>query len=142
MAIKMNGEAPFPQAGEGCFLCFPASAIANLEEIYGVGEYFGRIEAGVNEASGKVMIDCLSVGLFRRNAEGKREKVPFDADELDFPISDSAAPILDALSLASSGKTYAELYEEASKRQAEMEAQLAALDKEAADEGDTDPTED
>lgn len=141
MAIKMNGEAPFPEIGEGCFLCFPASAIAKLEETYGIGEYFGKIEAGVNEASGKVMIDCLSVGLYRHNAEGKREKVPFDADELQFPISASAAPILDALSLASSGKTYAELYAEAAKRQAEMEAQLASLDKEVADEGEADPTE-
>ena len=142
MALKMNGEAPFPQAGEGCFLCFPAGAIAKLEEIYGLGEYFGKIEAGLNDASGKVMIDCLTVGLFVRDAAGKRVKAPFDENELVFPVSDSAGPILDALSLSTSGKTYGELIEAAIKRQAEMEAALNAQDSdEVADEGKADPFE-
>lgn len=141
MTIKMNGEVPFPQAGEGCFICFPHSAIAKLEEIHGVGEYFEKIEMHLNNASSKTMIECLSVGLFRRNAEGKRERVPFDPDEISFPTSDAAVPILDALSLSSSGKTYEELVQAAIERQAAMEAALNGMDEEVADDSETDPSE-
>lgn len=122
MAIKMNGEVPFPEAGEGCFICFSLADIAALEEHYGVGAYYGTIEQNLREGSAATVIRCLKHGLKRRNAEGKRIRVELDVEEMSFPTTEAFMPIMDALSLGAAGQTYQEMLElaiEAQKKAAE-----------------------
>jgi len=131
MAIKMNGEVPFPVAGEGCFICFSLADIAALEEHYGVGAYYGTIEQNLREGSAATVIRCLSHGLKRRNAEGKRVRVEYDAEEMQFPTTDAFMPIMDALSLGAAGLTYEEMIEHAIEAQKKAEAAAQGPEDEA-----------
>jgi hypothetical protein len=134
MAIKLNGEVPFPQAGEGLFLCFTLRDIAKLEDIYGIGEYYGTIETNLRQGSGGTVMRCLEIGLKMRSPEGKRIQAKYDPDAMSFPASEAFMPIMDALSLGAAGLTYAEMLEQAAKAEEMLkEAIQSAAPKEEAE---------
>lgn len=126
MALKMNGEVPFPLAGEGAFLRFNLQDIAELESIYGVGEYLQVIDANIQEGSGGTVLKCLSIGAKRRNSDNKIVRLGLGPDDIDFAIVEAHEPIMDALFLQVTNMTYQEAMAEVARRQAEMERLAAA----------------
>jgi len=137
MALRNKGEVPFPQMGEGRFLCFNLSDIAELEQVYGIGEYLATIDANLIEGSGSTTLKCLEIGLKERK-DGKRVRVKFDVDDIDFPLTESHSLIMDALCLAIGNMDYAETKAEIERRNKEVSEAAQKLSEEIK-EGEEDP---
>ena len=135
MALKLNGEVPFPASGEGHFLCFTLADIAELEQKYGVGEYLQTIDQNLQEGSGGTLLDCLKAGLKMRDGNGNRVRVRFKVDDIGFPMTDAFEPVMDALCIAISNKTYAETIEAVIAQQAEIEKMTAEAAKKVEEDG-------
>lgn len=121
----MRGIVPFDIAGPGVVLHFPVSALLALEEKYGQGVYWEKIELGIVNASTKVMVDCAAEGL--RRMEGNRSvKLGLEPDDWQFHINEARMPMLDALCQGLFETDYAEQLRIASARQSMVEAAIAA----------------
>lgn len=140
MAIRNNGEVPFTPLGEGVFLCFNLQDIAELEQHFGVGAYYGAIELNLLEGSADTVLRCLRLGLKRLGSDGRRVRVEYDPDEMAFPVGEAKDPIMDALTLSAFGISYAEALEQAAARaeEAQQDAERIAAEAAAA-ERETDP---
>jgi hypothetical protein len=124
--------------GEEFFLRFSLEDLADIESEFGE-EFFTDIEKGCAEFLPKTINSCLAIGVKRRTDAGYDQRVWKDLDKVElqdtgFIYSDTAEPILEALSQAWLGKSYEELVQEAIKardeqRKAQEEAQQAELKK-------------
>jgi hypothetical protein len=139
---KFRGEVAFPLAGEGAFIRFSWNDLVTLEREYGDAEYFGVIETKMALDSPSAIQFCLSVGLYQRGPDNLVIRLTPDYfGDLGWNIQDAAPLIIDAVSQAHSGKTYAEVRAEAEKQNllsAVQEAKMAKALKEAVD-NDEDP---
>lgn len=131
MTNKYRGEAPFPEAGDGVFLCFTMQDLAELEEIFGP-EFFTVIEEAGIRNSAKTLMEVLKIAVKKRDAATLRPVRAFDQVNLDdlnageWAIGSMAKPILNALAQSWLHKSYDELVEEAQKAQEEQAKVLAA----------------
>ena len=105
MTSKLRGAIPFPDAGEGVFVRFSAGDIARLEDEYGIGEYFDKIEMNLNAQSAKVTMKCLEVGA-KKEVDGKIVPFSIDFEEADWPLTSAIFPIMDALCYQAFGESY------------------------------------
>lgn len=136
---KLDHKVPFPKAGKGFFIFFSMQSIAEIEEVYG-DDYFATVERLCNMGSAKCIMTCLNAGLRRDN--GSLALLNFD-EKLAFSFNDAGIAIIEALSLAVSGKTYKELLAEVQREQERLKKEALAQQKkarEAADKGE-DPFE-
>lgn len=138
MTLRINGEVPFPQMGKGRFFCFTLRDIAELEQTYGIGEFFFTIEANLAQNSGTTALECLRIGLKERGPDDKRRRVEIDPDDDFPPVQEMFKPIMDALSLATAGKTHDELIEDTKRELENLKARNGTLAK-GAESDDEDP---
>jgi hypothetical protein len=130
--LKVRGEAPLPEAGEGIFLFFRNSELAVLEQEMG-GQWFPQTVDKF--LKGDVHLDFVQrlakMGAKKRNPEGKRISATIDEDTLDeIPVAVLAERIFDGLCYAMHGQAAKEYVEE----------RLAAWVKAVEAGEDTDPS--
>ncbi len=121
MVNKYRGEAPFPEAGEGAFVCFTNTEMVALEAEYG-DDFYEHIRLGLERASPAIIIKCLELGL---KSGDERVRMSIGPDEYPFPLVEAQLPILDALTLSRTGMSY----EEALIRAREIEDALDEAEK-------------
>lgn len=133
---NLDHRVPFPKAGKGFFLFFSMQSISEIEEVYGE-DYYGDVERLVNMGSAKCVMTCLNAAL--RSPDGELARLDFN-QKLPFTFKDVGPAIMDALSFAVSGKSYAQLVAEIEKIRKQDEATRRKAMKEAAEKGN-DPFE-
>lgn len=133
VANKLRGEVSFPKAGKGAFIMFTLSDLVSLEEAYGE-DFFGVIENGITKVSPKIITDLSVRGIRLRDASDKAVPVYKEVDDIAFALQDACVPIMDALSLAWTQKTYKQLIDEVQAARKKQIAEAAKELKEAADE--------
>lgn len=130
---KMRGEVPFPNAGKGAFFMFSLSEVVAFQTEHG-DDFFEKVEIAVRNGVAPLIVECIKVGLKRRGADDKPERIVEDIDDLPFHFKEAAKSVLDAVSLAITNETYDDLMEKIVKAQKEQIAKAAKELKEAADE--------
>lgn len=133
VANKFRGEVSFPKAGKGAFVLFTLSDLVALEEAYGE-DFFGVIETGISKVSPRIITDLSVRGIRIRDAADKAVPVYKEVDEIGFGLSEVCEPLMDALSLAWTQKTYKQLIDEVQKARKKQISDAAKELKEAADE--------
>ncbi|RWD00168.1 MAG: hypothetical protein EOS58_30780 [Mesorhizobium sp.] len=99
-SIRIRGEVPFPQAGEGVYLRFSNPDCDQLQGKFGEN-WFADAVPRLNRVDTLYLRNCLAFG-------GKKDGKPFriDYDTLDCPIGDMLDAVLDALFLAVHGRKF------------------------------------
>jgi hypothetical protein len=133
VANKLRGEVSFPKAGKGAFIMFNLSDLVSLEEAYGE-DFFGVIENGITKVSPKIITDLSVRGIRLRDAADKAVPVYKEVDDIQFALRDACEPIMDALSMAWTQKTYKQLIDEVQTARKKQITEAAKELKEAADE--------
>lgn len=98
--IRMRGELPFPEAGEGIVLRFRNPDCEHLQKMFGENWFMDSIPR-CNRFDMAYLRECITVGAKK---DGKKVKVDFD--ELDCPVGRMAEVVLDSLFLAMQGRTF------------------------------------
>ncbi|CDX26643.1 hypothetical protein MPL3356_60478 [Mesorhizobium plurifarium] len=98
--VRLRGQVPFPDGGEGVYLRFTNPDLDNLQAKFG-DNYFADCVPRLNRFDPKFMRECIAFG-------GKKDGKPFRIayDDLDCPQVVTANAILDALFLAMHGRTF------------------------------------
>lgn len=99
-SIRMRGEVPFPQAGEGVVLRFTNPDCDKLQGKFGEN-WFADVVPRLNRFDTTYIKECVAVG-------GKKDGKPFAIkyDELDCPMIEIVDAVLDGLFLAMHGRTF------------------------------------
>lgn len=99
-SIRMRGDVPFPQAGEGVYLRFTNPDCDQLQGKFG-DNWFADVVPRLNRIDTAYLRECIAFG-------GKKDGKPFRIkyDELDCPMIEIIDTVLDALFLAVHGRKF------------------------------------
>lgn len=98
--VRLRGEAPFPQAGEGVVLRYTNQDCEQLQKMFG-DDWFNECVQRLNRFDMAYIRGCIEVG---GKKGGKPHIIPFL--KLDCTVSELAQVVLDALFLAMHGRTF------------------------------------
>jgi hypothetical protein len=116
--VDPTNKVPFPYIGDAATpatLRFRTADMVALEKLYGL-EFTTEIPSRLMQHSSECMVACLRAGL--KDEGGRKPFKGVDYDDLPFGVSEVAGDIMDAISVAISGHSYAEIQE---RRRAETE---------------------
>lgn len=111
-AYYAKTPVPFPLVDENAFLLFKASDLIELEREHG-DNYFAEVERAVLSGSGKVILDCLQLGLKLKESERVFTRMDFTPDDVTFELKAAAKPILNGMCQAIFGQSHDDLIAEA-----------------------------
>lgn len=139
MADPTN-KVPFPLLGTPsapATLRFRTRDLIELETKYGL-EFTSEVSSRILGNSSECMVFCLRAGL--KDAEGKKPFKGVDFDDLPFAVQEAAGEILDAISIAITGQSYAELAERRREAEANPLPDLEKADSSSELSGSDTPT--
>ena len=139
-ANKYRGEVALPDFGEGVFLAFDLDDFYEIEEAFG-RQFYDKFESACVDLSLPDIRRILTIGMRKRDADGKVEKIGKDFDyrslfQAHYDFRKTTQPIMDAISVSWLGKTHAELVEEAIEARKKQDADAIQRAKEAAEAND------
>lgn len=131
MANPLRGQFAFPLAGEGAYLRFSNSALAEIEAEYGVDWWqniMNQLDQGHSEQTAPVVLLTFLLGRglwLPEDKSGSNRKTVID--ELQ-PLMQACRPLQEALCLAVSGLSYDDFVKRIEEKTAEMEKAIKNLE--------------
>jgi hypothetical protein len=121
-----TNKVPFPHVGDGtAVLRYRTADLITLEQKYGL-QFTSVMTERLTSGSHECLVECLRAGIKRE--DGRKPYAQIDYDDLPFAIWDAVPLILDAVSSAISGKSYAEILEARSGAEPDPQPSLEAED--------------
>lgn len=104
-----TNRVPFPLVGDGtAVLRYRTADLVKLEQTYGL-QFTTEITEKLTSGSHQCLVECLRTGI--KTEAGRKPFAQIDYDDLPFSIWDAVPLILDAVSSAITGRSYAEILE-------------------------------
>lgn len=138
---RHRAAVPCPPLGKGAFLRFRNDALDAVEREYGP-EWFSlcliRLEPALDDP--RVLPAAMIVFLLKQGAWSKQDaRLPEDFINDDVPLRECVRPLIEALSLATTGLAYDDLVADMQRRAGEFEAKIRTAEEEAKAKADGNP---